>query len=275
MQPEHLVHLFTTVHGSDLQRLLGAYADHVRALSPRYKAVICRSLHRSARQRGDSAETVSSPGSGAAPLHAAMHEVSAIANILLSTTGCELTELKNRLDSAESSHDLLNLCALLPPGLRDHVMRHVQREALIALREWNEERRAGGGEAAGAATAATADGGGEPAEEACWWPAKVYCDFDDTVQVRWEGVLVNRAGHSPPPPLPPHTRPTHRQTAGPPVGPLLPGRHGLPGPLRAAQGATRRERCAPLRRSRRCPLWPVCPCYRCRCCHRCRCFRRC
>jgi len=241
MQSEHLVHLFTTVHGPDLQRLFSAYAEHVRLLSPRYKAIICRALHRTARQRSDGAETtLSSPGSGAVPLHAAMHEVSAIANILLCTGGCELTELKNRLDSAETAHDLVNLCALLPPGLREHVLSHIQREASVALLEWNGEQwdaaaaqPAGGGMAGGS--------GGSSSSGGFWWPTKVYCDFDDTVQVRGKrdralGDFLLRVpllpptlapssptatihGSSPPPLLP----------AGPPLGPQLPWGDGLPG----------------------------------------------
>lgn len=186
MQPEHLVHLFTTVHGPDLQRLFSAYAEHVRLLSPRYKAIICRALHRTARQRGDGAEaTLSSPGSGAVPLHAAMHEVSAIANILLCTGGCELTELKNRLDSAETAHDLVNLCALLPPGLREHVLSHIQREASVALLEWNGERWDAAAAQPGGGGSGMAGGSGSSSSD-FWWPTKVYCDFDDTVQVRGE-----------------------------------------------------------------------------------------
>ena len=173
MNPEHLVHLFTTVQGPDLQRLFGAYAEHVRTLSPHLKAVICRALHRAARYRGDVSvdSATTSPRSSAAPLQASMHELSTIANILLCTFGSELTELKNRLDTPESSHDLINLCALFPAGLREHVLRHVQREAHVALHEWNSER---------SSREAHAPAG--PRE--VWWPSKVYCDFDDTVQVR-------------------------------------------------------------------------------------------
>ena len=224
MQPEHLVHLFTTVHGPDLQRLFSAYAEHVRLLSPRYKAIICRALHRTARQRSDIAETaMSSPG--CVPLHAAMHEVSAIANILLCTGGCELTELKNRLDSAETAHDLVNLCALLPPGLREHVLSHFQSEASVALLEWNGEHSVAAAAQPGGVGIGIAGGsGGSSSSGDFWWPTKVYCDFDDTVQVRGgDRALRNPLLRVPLPPgllppihapLPPPLPPTCRLASG-------------------------------------------------------------
>jgi hypothetical protein len=170
MSPEQVVRLFAATPATELQRLFSTHTELVRGLSPRHKAQICRGLHRAARAHGDSSSgDIMSPGA----LPASVHELSTLANVLLCTFGRELTELKNLLDTSESNHDLLNLHSLLPPGLRDHVTRHIHREAIAALKEWNEERRQF---EVGPSTG-------------WWWPAKVYCDFDDTVQVR--GWLQN------------------------------------------------------------------------------------
>jgi hypothetical protein len=225
LSPSQLIKLFALTPGSELQRLFSTHSEQVRKLSPRQKARICRALHRAARAHGDvDPDAILSPGA----LPAAFHELSTIANILLCTFGRELTELKNLLDSSESSQDLLNLHSRLPAGLRSHVSRHIHREAAVALQEWNAERR-------GLASSDSGVGGGD-----WWWPAKVYCDFDDTVQVRRRrrrrgrgGLrLLRSRGCAHPCPCPP---------AGAPVGPQLPHRHGVPRGRRPPHSAPGRD----------------------------------
>jgi hypothetical protein len=138
-------------------------------------------------------------------------------------------------------HDLLHLMAALPLPVRAHVLHHTREEAAAAVATWAGVTATAGnhGAAADRRRSAAGAGGAEPgsllraddhssapatprpaATGAPWYPAKVYCDYDDTVQVRlldhsyatgcvYPGLLPLIAAlrlhscHQPPKPMPP------------------------------------------------------------------------
>ena len=208
MDPGRLTDLLADSRGSDLHRLYQRYSSAVHAFPVGLKARLCKRLYERAvgggggsssggaavesdDERGNSGGSSGASSSsfflgGAAygsSLQLELTEVNVIANVFLSTHGAELTLLKNALDAADSPHDLLALFRLLPPPLRSHLLSHIRAEGLAALREWNgrlrtiraaaeQQQHSGDSESYSSSDAMT------------WWPVKVYCDFDDTVQAR-------------------------------------------------------------------------------------------
>ena len=144
---------------------------------------------------GSSLSSPLSPSSGGAAAAAAAGvtiEIAIISNLLLSTPGAALTVLKNLLDAADSGHDLLHVYRCLPPALQRHLLKHIDAQAAIALKEWNRPSTAA---AAGAQD--QSNGSSDRSDDAClcgngnhnddrplWRPVKIYCDWDDSVQVR-------------------------------------------------------------------------------------------
>ena len=172
--------------GSELKELYQRYCGAVHALPVSLKARLCRALHRQAADAGATADRRAPP--------IAATQLNVLVNVLLATYGAELTSLKNALDAADSATDLLHLISLLSPPLRAHLLSHIRSEAIVALRGWNAERNrvivskssdlssSSNCDATTAVPPLDSDAVGEGV--GWWWPVKLYCDFDDTVQAR-------------------------------------------------------------------------------------------
>ena len=217
--------------GAELTRIFQRHSLAVAALPPRLKATLCRHLTARALRAGAfvhpfdgeevllgallsmasgggssragssdgaarTAEETSAAGSGASSgYHRLAAEVPLLANLLLSSFGVALTEMKRYVDHPMRTVDggvdlpepteyvdMVTVLSLLPPSLRAHVLHHVRVEAAAAV-----SGTTGGcpGAQSGVPTDALSGGSAGSPSGAPWlWPVKIYSDVDDTVSVR-------------------------------------------------------------------------------------------
>ena len=177
--------LATPVDG--LQReFSGRLGEAARRLPVPAKARLIQELHRRGTASsgyfggGSSSSAATATTSGGAAGARAVY-LSLIANLLLSTHGTELTELKLTLDDLQGSltQDFRAIFSSLPPETQAHVAAHIAVQGRAAVVAWNDARAdAFRSYMAGCAPSAAA------ASPPRWWPCKVYSDYDDTQQVR-------------------------------------------------------------------------------------------